>query len=97
MGYIYNRDTYREKVSDPMLRLGDALIKVDDIKNLKLKNRPSSTTLTFERTVIYRSVERGNCGRLRSSVVRAVDRQSKDPGSHPGTVKSVSFFPQKDS
>ena len=34
-------------------------------------------------------------GRLCCSVVRAVDRQSKDPGSNPSAVESV-FFPQKD-
>ena len=37
----------------------------------------------------------GDVGRLCSLVVRAVDRQSKDLGSDPSSVKSV-FFPHKD-
>ena len=40
-GLSIAEDTYREKVSDPMLRLGDALIKVDGIESFKLKNQPS--------------------------------------------------------
>ena len=30
-----------------------------------------------------------------AQLVRAVDRQSKDPGSNPGIVKSVSFPAQR--
>ena len=30
-----------------------------------------------------------------AQLVRAVDRQSKDPGSNPGTVASVSFFTER--
>ena len=30
-----------------------------------------------------------------AQLVRAVDRQSKDPGSNPGRVESVSFFTEK--
>ena len=30
-----------------------------------------------------------------AQLVRAVDRQSKDPGSNPGTIKSVSFSTER--
>ena len=34
-------------------------------------------------------------GRLCSLVSRVVDRQSKDPGSNPGTVESVSLSSER--
>ena len=37
----------------------------------------------------------GDVGRLYSSEVRAVDWQSKEPGSNPGTVKGVSFATER--
>ena len=41
------------------------------------------------------SCGKGDVGRLCSSVVRAVDRQSKDLGSIPSAVERVFFFQRK--
>ena len=30
-----------------------------------------------------------------AQLIRAVDRQSKDPGSNPGTIESVSFSTER--
>ena len=76
-----------------MLRLGE--VEVNSDKNFELKISLFRYSLPEMGTAIYFSVERGDYGRLCSSVARAVDRQSKHLGSHPGTVKSVYFLHRK--
>ena len=48
-----------------------------------------------------RNITRSSCGERDvgglciAQLVRAVERQSKDPGSNPGRVKSVSFSTER--